>query len=137
MPSRHEQILAAVVTKLGTIGGVPVHRSLLRALARQDSPAFVVQGEKWHVAKRNNDLSERELVFAVKVIARGQQPDALADGYCVSAHAKVMEDQTLGGLTLLLREIDGAWAMEEADLDAVVVSMRYLCQYRSLSTTLN
>lgn len=137
MASRHEQILAAVATKLGTLTpSVPVYRSLLRALTREESPAIVVEGEKWDVVKINNDLAERELVFRVRVIARGQTPDSVADEIVAAAHQKILEDTNLGGLTLFLREIGGGWAMEEADLDAVVVTMRFMAQYRTAEKSL-
>lgn len=137
MASRREQIIEALRVKLATIPGITAYRSRLAAITRAESPAIVVQGVKETVTKRNNDLSERELEVDVDVIARGQTPDQTADAFCVLAQAKVMEDQTLGGLCLRLREVGTQWLMVEADLDAVIVSTRYMIDYRTTATTIN
>ncbi|MGH9202111.1 MAG: hypothetical protein ACRD2A_12855, partial [Vicinamibacterales bacterium] len=73
----------------------------------------------------------------VEVVARGAAADQIADPYCVSAQAKVMEDQTLGGLCLYLREAGTQWLMDDADLDACLVSTAYTIHYRTIATTLN
>ncbi len=137
MASHREQIIGAILTKLGGVSGVGLYRSRFTALSRGESPAIVVRPEKEDIVKRNNDLSEREMILVVDVIARGAVPDSVADQYCVSAHAKVIEDETLGGLTLFTRETGTVWEMQDADLDAVVVSMRYLIGYRTVAKTLN
>lgn len=141
MASRREQILEALRVKLATIVGITTYRSRLTAINRTEGAAIVVRpaqpplGED--IVKRNNELSERELTVLVEVIARGAIADQVADPYCVSAHAKVMEDQTLGGLCLLLRETGTQWFMDEADLDACIVSTRYTIHYRTAANTLN
>jgi hypothetical protein len=138
MASRREQIMEAVRVKLATISGVTTYRSRLTAFSRAESPAFVLRPEKEDITKRNNDFSERELVLVIDVIARGAIPDSIADQYCVSAHEKIMEDETLGGLTLFTREIGTVWEMpQDTDLDAVVIPMRYLIAYRTVAKTLN
>ena len=136
MASRREQIIGAILAKLGAVSGVGLYRSRLIALSRADSPAIVLRWEKDDVVKRNNDLSEREMVVVVDVIARGAVPDSVADQYCVSAHAKVMEDENIGG-ALFTRPMGDVCEMQEADLDAVVVSMRYLIGYRTAAKTLS
>ncbi|MCI0430267.1 MAG: hypothetical protein L0210_06970 [Rhodospirillales bacterium] len=141
MASRREQIIEAIRVKLATIPGITTYRSRLTAITRGDSSAIVVRpalppfGEE--VVKRNNDLSERELMVIVEVVARGETADKVADPFCVSAHAKVMEDQTLGGLCLYLREVSTHWLMDDADLDVCVVSTRYRIHYRTAANTLN
>jgi hypothetical protein len=137
MASRREQIMEAIRVKLATLSGITVYRSRLTALSRAESPAIVVRPEKEDIVKRNNDLSERELVLVIDVIARGAVPDSIADQYCVSAHAKIMEDETLGGLTLFTRELGTVWEMpQDTDVDAVVIPMRYLVSYRTAAKTL-
>lgn len=137
MASRREQVLEAIRVKLATLSGITTYRSRLTAFSRAESPAIVVRAEKEDIVKRNNDLSERELTLLVDVVARGPTPDSIADQYCVSAHAKVMEDETLGGLTLFTREIGTVWEMpQDTDFDAVVVSIRYLIGYRTVAKTL-
>ncbi|MDQ3562859.1 MAG: hypothetical protein M3436_01540 [Pseudomonadota bacterium] len=137
MASRREQIIEALRVKLATIPGITTYRSRLTAITRAEGPAIVLQPAEEQITKRNNDLSERELNVQVEVIARGQTPDQAADAYAVSAQAKVMEDQTLGGLCLLLREQGTQWLMVESDLDAVVVSTRYTIHYRTAANTIN
>lgn len=136
MASRREQIIEAILGQLEEISGVGVYRSRLTALSRAESPAIVVRWEKDDVTKRNNDLSERELVVVVDVIARGAVPDSVADQYCVSGHAKVMEDENIGG-ALFTRPMGDVCEMpQDTDLDGVVVSMRYLIGYRTTAKTL-
>jgi hypothetical protein len=130
--------MEAIRAKLATLSGITTYRSRLTALSRAESPAIVVRPEKEDIVKRNNDLSERELVLVVDVIARGAIPDSIADQYCVAAHAKIMEDESLGGLTLFTREIGTVWEMpQDTDLDAVVIPMRYLIGYRTVAKTLS
>lgn len=141
MASRREAIIEAIRVKLATIPGITTYRSRLTAINRAESPAIIVrpalppQGED--VVKRNNGLSERELTVLVEVLARGATADQIADPFCVSAQAKVMEDQTLGGLCLYLREAGTQWFMDDADLDACIVSTRYTIYYRTTANTLN
>lgn len=137
MASKCEQIVGAVFALIDALPAVGAYRSRLTALSRADSPAIVVRAEKEDIVKRNNDLSERELVLVVDTIARGAAPDSVADQYRVAAHGAIMADETLGGLTLFTREIGTVWEMQDADLDAVVVSMRYLISYRTIAKTLN
>jgi hypothetical protein len=141
MASRREQIIEAIRVKLATIVGVTVYRSRITAINRGEGVAIVIRpappplGEE--VTQRNNDLSERELLVAVEIIARGAIPDQVADPFSVSAHAKVMEDQTVGGLCLRMRELGTQWFLDDADLDACIVSTRYLIHYRTVANTLN
>lgn len=140
MASRREQIFEAIRVKLATIVGITTYRSRQTALSRAEGAAIVVRpafppaGED--VVNRNNDLSERELTVLVEVIVRGEGADSAADPYCVSAQAKVMEDQTLGGLCLRMREGRTLWHMDDADLDACIVSTPYEIDYRTTATTL-
>jgi hypothetical protein len=135
--SRREQIMEAIRAKLATLSGITVYRSRLTALSRAESPAIVLRWEKDDVVKRNNDLSEHELVVVADVIARGAVPDSIADPYCVSTHAKIMEDENVGG-ALSLRHLGDVCEMpQDTDLDAVVIPMRYLISYRTIANTLN
>ena len=128
--------MEAIRAKLATISGVSTYRSRLTALSRAESPAIVLRWEKDDVVKRNNDLSEHELVVVVDVIARGAVPDSIADQYCVSAHAKIMEDENVGG-ALFTRPMGDVCEMpQDTDLDAVVIPMRYLIGYRTMAKTL-
>lgn len=136
MASKCEDIIQAVLAKVQTVSGVTVYRSRWTAISRSESPAIVVRPEKEDIVKRNNDLSERELTLVVEVIARGTVPESVADQYCVSAHTKIMEDQTFSGKALLTREIGTVWESQEADLDAAVVLKRYLLCYRTVANTL-
>jgi hypothetical protein len=137
MASRREQIMEAIRVKLATISGITTYRSRLTALSRAESPAIVVRWEKDDVVKRNNDLSEHELIVVVDVIARGAIPDSIADQYCVSAHAKIMEDENVGGALFITHLGDVCEMPQDTDLDAVVVPMRYLISYRTIANTLN
>lgn len=137
MASLCEQIIVAALAKVATVSGATVYRSRWTALSRAESPAIVVRPEKEDIVNRNNDLSERELVVVVEVVARGATPDSVADQHCVAAHNALMQDQTLGGKALLMRELGTVWEMQDADTDAVVVSRRYQFNYRTPANALS
>jgi len=98
MASKREQILAAVKTKLATLTGVAVYRSRLTAATREEGLVIVLSWETDTPEGKSNALIPWQLGIAVRVIARGAEPDSLADATTVAAHAKVMEDENLGGL---------------------------------------
>lgn len=137
MASLCEQIIVAALEKVATVSGATVYRSRWTALSRAESPAIVVRPSTEEVVKRNNDLAERELLLLIEVVARGATPDSVADQYCVAAHNALMQDQTLGGKALLMRELGTVWEGLDADTDAVVVVRRYQINYRTPANALS
>jgi hypothetical protein len=70
------------------------------------------------------------LVAVVRDTA-GESPEALADRLLVAAHAAIMSDQSLGGLSLGIQEVDTDWDIEDADGGAAAMPVRYQVIYRT------
>ncbi len=137
MASKREQILAALKTQLATLTGVSVYRSRLTAATREEGLVIVLSWDTDTVEKRSNALLDWQLSLRVAVIARGAVPDSVADSTAVAAHAKVMEDENLGGLCLGIEPLVQELEMAEADQDAGMITLRYLIRYRTHRKTLD
>jgi hypothetical protein len=134
MTSKRESVLAAIATALtGTAGvGTRIYRSRVEPLARQESPAIVVEptGDS---AEQNTSLPTLDwsLTVRVAVIVRGNVPDQLADPIVQDLHSKIMADLTLGGVAIDVQPQDVSFEMMEADQPAGVISCNYLVRYRT------
>ena len=134
MTTKREQVLTAIRTALtGTTGvGTRIYRSRVEPLARQESPAIVIEPIS-DQAQQNTSLPTLDwsLTVRVAVIVRGNVPDQLADPIVESAHAKLMADLTLGGYAIDLQPQNVAFELMEADQPAGVISLDYLVRYRT------
>ena len=132
--SKREQILAAIRTALtGTTGvGARIYRSRVEPLARQESPAIIVEPLKDR-AEQNTSLPTLDwsLLVRVAVIIRANVPDQAADPTVESLHAKIMADLTLGGLAIDIQPVQVEFQTVEADVPAGVVMCDYLVKYRT------
>lgn len=137
--SKREQILAAIRTALtGTTGvGTRIYRSRVEPLARQESPAIIVEPLKDR-CEQNTSLPTLDwsLLVRVAVIIRANVPDQAADATVVSLHAKIMADLTLGGLAMDIQPVQVEFQTVEADVPAGVVMCDYLVRYRTSVTNL-
>ncbi|WP_136419968.1 DUF3168 domain-containing protein [Herbaspirillum sp. ST 5-3] len=131
--SIREQILQSIVTRLAGTSGVGdrIFRSRVQALSRQESPALVVTP----ASEENNTLpggvSDRYLTVRIDVVARSETPDQEADPVLASAHAKIMADTRLGGLSVNIEEVGTEWDLEDADSGAALIAVQYRIQYRT------
>lgn len=139
MSSKREQILAAIRAALtGTTGvGTRIYRSRVEPMARQESPAIVVEPVS-DTAEQNTSLPTLDwsLTVRVAVIVRGAIPDQVADPIIESLHAKLMADLTLGGYAIDIQPQSVNFEMVEADQPAGVISCDYLIRYRTSVTNL-
>jgi hypothetical protein len=139
MSTRRETILAAVRTALtGTVQvGTRIYRSRVEPLARQESPAIVVEPVNDN-AQQNTSLPTLDwsLTVRVAVIVRGNIPDQLADPIVEDLHSKLMADLTLGGYAIDIQPQSVNFEMVEADQPAGVISCDYLIRYRTSVTNL-
>lgn len=137
--SKREQILAAIKTALnGTTGvGSRIYRSRVEPLARQESPAIIVEPLKDR-CEQNTSLPTLDwsLLVRVAVIIRANVPDQAADPTVESLHEKVMADLTLGGLAIDVQPVQVEFQAVEADVPAGVVICDYLVKYRTSVTNL-
>jgi hypothetical protein len=140
MTTKREQVLTAIRTALtGTTGvGTRIYRSRVEPLARQESPAIVVEPVS-DSAEQNTALPTLDwsLTVRVAVIVRGEIPDQLADPIVEDAHGKIMADLTLGGYAIDVQPINVNFELQEADQPAGVIMMDYLVRYRTSVTDLS
>ena len=134
MTTRRESILAQIRTTLtGTSNvGTRIWRSRVQALARQESPAIVIEPIS-DSAEQNTSLPKLDwsLTVRVAVIVRGDVPDQQADATVESLHSKLMADLTLGSLAYDVQPIGVSFDLVEADQPAGVISCDYLVRYRT------
>ena len=134
MTTRRESILAAIKTALaGTTGvGTRIWRSRVQALARQESPAIVIEPIS-DTPEQNTRLPKLDwsLTVRVSVIVRGDVPDQQADATVESLHSKMMADLTLGGYSYDVQPVGVSFDLVEADQPAGVISCDYLVRYRT------
>ena len=140
MTTKRETILAAIRTALiGTTGvSTRIYRSRVEPLARQESPAIVVEPIS-DSAEQNTALPTLDwsLTVCVAVIVRGDIPDQLADPIVEDAHGKIMADLTLGGYAIDVQPQSVSFDLMEADQPAGVIMMDYLVRYRTSVTDLS
>lgn len=134
MTTKREQVLRAIVTTLAGTTGVStrIYRSRVEPLARQESPAIVVEPIT-DQPQQNTSLPTLDwsLTVRVAVIVRGTVPDQQADATVQSLHAKLMADLTLGGYAIDVQPSLVNFEMVEADQPAGVISCDYVVRYRT------
>lgn len=139
MTSKRETILAQVVDALaGTAGvGTRIYRSRVVPLARGEAPALVVEPVSDSAVQDTIATLMWTLTFRVSVIVRGNVPDQLADSAMEDVHSKLMSDQTLDGLVIIMLPTTVNFEMLEADQPAGVVSAEFTAQYRTSLNSLS
>ncbi len=140
MTTKREQVLTAIRTALtGTAGvGSRIYRSRVEPLARQESPAIVIEPVSDR-AEQNTSLPTLDwnLNVRIAVIVRGTVPDQQADPIVASLHTKLMADLTLGGVAIDVQPQSVSFDLVEADQPAGVIACDYLIRYRSSLTDLS
>lgn len=140
MTTKREQVLTAIRTALtGTVGvGTRIYRSRVEPLARQESPAIVIEPVS-DSAAQNTSLPTLDwsLTVRVAIIVRGNVPDQLADPIVADAHSKIMADLTLGGYAIDVQPQSVSFDLVEADQPAGVIALEYLVRYRTSVTDLS
>lgn len=134
MTTLRESILDQIKTTLaGTTGvGTRIWRSRVQALARQETPAIIVEAVS-DTPEQNTSLPTLDwsLVVRVSVVCRGEKPDELADPVVQSLHSKIMADLTVGGFAIDVQPQTVSFEMIDADQPAGVISCDYLVRYRT------
>lgn len=134
MTTKRDQILSAIVTTLAGTTGVStrIYRSRVEPMARQESPAIVVE-PIIDQPQQNTSLPTLDwsLTVRVAVIVRGTVPDQQADATVESLHSKLMADLTLGGYAIDVQPSLVNFEMVEADQPAGVISCDYVVRYRT------
>lgn len=136
MTTRREAILSQIATNLASVSGVSgrVYRSRVEPLARGQSPAVVVEPRQDQAQQTVIPRIDWTLTVAVMVIVRHAVPDQAADAVVASLHAKMMQDQTLGGISQSIEPQGVSFEMVEADQPAGVVTCEYNVRYQTSLT---
>lgn len=132
--TKREQILAAIRSTLtGTAGvGTRIYRSRVEPLARNESPAIIVEPIKDRCEQATSlPTLDWSLLVRIAVVVRANVPDQAADPVVESLHSKLMADLTLGGLAIDIQPFQVEFQAVEADVPAGVVMCDYLVKYRT------
>lgn len=142
-----KQILLAISTLLQGVPNATVFRSREDALARSEGPGIFVRPEEEAPENRAGGgptgLTLRNFTAVITVIVRAQgaaqapAADDVADPIMEKAHALLMVDTTLGGLTATILEHSTKWDFEVADGTALAAEMRYIVRYMTAANTLS
>ena len=132
MPSKREQILAAITTKLLPTAGVSgrVFRSQADPNPRELAPFITVEWSSEQSMPDTVQLLGRSLNVDVSVYTRGDAPDSLADPIMVDAHQRLVADPSLGGLAIDIQLDDASNEVIAADCPAAKVTHTYVVKYR-------
>jgi hypothetical protein len=132
--TKREQILQAIRQTLTGTTGVDsrIYRSRVEPMARQESPAVIVEPLKDR-CEQNTSLPTLDwsLLVRVAVVIRANVPDQAADPVVESLHAKLMADLSLGGLAIDIQPFQVEFQAVEADVPAGVILCDYLVKYRT------
>lgn len=132
MNSIRERILRTIVAHLAAgMAPIPVLRSPAVPVTREASPALLVRVEGDTRAAQAGQCVDRVLSLRLVALARGDLALDQVDRMGVAAHAVLMRDPTLGGLSLSLYETGCEWDEEDADAGAVALPSRYEIRYRT------
>jgi hypothetical protein len=140
MATKRKQILQAVKTKLVSLPGVAdadVYRSRDTAFSRAKTPAVVIE---WVSDTPNVEalgIVTWSLLVSIRVIARGEIPDDVADPIVQDIHTKLTADLSLGGLSMDIQPATVQNDISEADLNLGVISCGYRITYRTSETSIS
>lgn len=130
--TKRESILQSIVTALaGTTGvGNRIYRDRQQAVTRDEVPAIIVRADIENPLQDVSNFTEKKLTVVVEVYHRGVNVETLADPVVESLHNKIMADVSLGGLAIDISEAGTTFELDDADQDALILSVRYEIWYR-------
>lgn len=143
--TKREQILKALVSKLETITGMEnsVFRSRVVPFRRNQFPAIAVEflTDTPDQASFPQPIIGWAMLFSVRVFTKANieselSPDQVADPLVQAIHQKIVEDLSLGGLSMDIQPAAVKNELFEGDLDTGIISMNYLVQYRTTNADL-
>jgi D-alanyl-D-alanine dipeptidase len=132
--SIRERIIQAVATAVGTVDGITVFRSRMDAVTRDEGPVLVIRPANEEIT-HTMQWDDRILTLELILLVRGPVPDKVADPIASAIFAAVVADRHLGGLAVDLTESQRDWGFEEADDQALELSMQFDVMYRTSHTS--
>jgi hypothetical protein len=139
MASIREQILARIKVALTAAapGGANVSRSREVAITRALSPSVVIMAHGNAVSAKSTELDQNAFDVELEIFVRGDPWDLLVDPIDQAAHTALMTDAPLLALVSCIRRSSEAFASQEADLTAGVLSVRYRIDYLTRATDIS
>lgn len=136
MSTKRETILLALKTKLEAITGLNVYRSRVSALTKAKSPAVSLESVQDTASFDLVPLINWTSRIRVLLIVRNQEPEVTADPWVSEIYDAIMNDTTLGGLTIDIRPVSNEYEMEEADTTIGYISINFDLVYRTSANDL-
>lgn len=130
MTTRREQIIQAIVAAIAA-GTTPVYRSRVEPLARNETPAIVVEPLSDNATQTTLGRLDWSLTLRVMVIVRGDGPDQLADPIIADIHQRIMADMSIGGLAVDLQPGSTSYDLTEGDQPVGVISQEFTVLYKT------
>ena len=130
MTTRREQIIQAIVAAIAG-GATPVYRSRVEPLARNETPAIVVEPLSDNATQTTLGRLDWSLTLRVMVIVRGDGPDQLADPIIADIHQRIMADMSIGGLAVDLQPGSTSYDLTEGDQPVGVISQEFTVLYKT------
>ena len=131
MPTKPEQLLAALQSTLAAAGITHVYRSRQTAFAREEGVVTAIEpvrDDPEYLVSMSVPVMGM-LTLHVVTIARGEVPDQVAAPRLAAIEAALHADRTLAGLCGMLWLKGTDWDFDDADLGAVVVTQQWVLQY--------
>jgi len=138
MTTKRENILDQIKTSLAntTNVGARIYRSRVVPLARNESPALVIEPVS-DTCEQNLSLPKLDwsLTVRISIIVRASTsddvPDSVADPIVESVHSKMTADLTLNSTCIDVQPQSVSFEMVDADQAAGVIGMDFLIRYRT------
>jgi len=138
MTTKRENILDQIKTSLAntTNVGTRIYRSRVVPLARNESPALVIEPIS-DTCEQNLSLPKLDwsLTVRISIIVRASTsddvPDSVADPIVESVHSKMTADLTLNSTCIDVQPQSVSFEMVDADQAAGVIGMDFLIRYRT------
>lgn len=133
-----ESYIQGLIDMLAALPGFPagVHRSMVTAFDRKESPALVLHRGAEELENSLDDDTDRQCEILVSVISRGDAPDRDADEVMEVAHPAVMQF-TAPGIILIEETGTNAPVFANADGQACLVTARYKIHYSTSRLSLS
>ena len=134
--SKSERILAAIEAALTPTAGISgqVFRDRWEAVARNEMPCIVIEPLGEEPGLTSLPFADYTMTVAVDILISGSPLSALADPIRVDAHARLMADRTLGGLTHSIDPGPSEWKGEPGEIG--ILSLSYRIPFRTLTADL-
>lgn len=139
MTSKREQILSALHTKISaitSIGSQNVFRSRQIALSREELPACLIEPVQDVANNSMIPFIDWTLLVKITLIVRGGIMDQVADPMINAIHAAIMDDQSLGGLTMDAQTQAHNFDFYDNDNGMAVIALTYNFIYRTSNNNL-